>query len=215
MDNIDKQFIVNEFFKLVEKEEQKILGGCKFMGQNIWKFPTDCWNYQEILWDNKPDVLIETGTFAGGSAWYFAHLFDLIGNGIVISVDISNDIEKYPKHGRIEYIGGKSSIDDMTLEYLKNTVVDKKVMVILDSDHRKEHVIKEMMLYKDLVSVGQYMVVEDAGINGHPVYVNWGEGPYEAIEEFVSINKDFVIDSDRENKFLFTCCPKGWLKRIK
>jgi cephalosporin hydroxylase len=92
----------------------------------------------------------------------------------------------------------------------------KKIMVILDSDHSKEHVLKELNFYHGLVSKGSYLVVEDSNLNGHPVHSGWGTGPgpMEAIEEFLPEHPEFVIDKTKE-KFLMSFNPNGYLKKVK
>ena len=87
-------------------------------------------------------------------------------------------------------------------------------MVVLDSDHDKKHVLKELNLYNEMVSEGCYLIVEDTNLNGHPVYKNFGPGPMESIFEFMKDNKDFEIDKKRE-KFLITTNPNGYLRRRK
>jgi cephalosporin hydroxylase len=87
-------------------------------------------------------------------------------------------------------------------------------MVSLDSDHHKDHVLKELKLYGPLVTPGNYLVVEDTDINGHPVMPRWGPGPMEAVEEFMKNNSDFIQDRSRE-KFGVTLFPGGWLKRVR
>ena len=89
-----------------------------------------------------------------------------------------------------------------------------KVMVILDSDHHKEHVLNELRIYGKFVTKESYIIVEDTNINGHPVYPDFGPGPMEAVEEFLRENKNFVIDKTRE-KFYLTFNPRGYLKKIE
>ena len=87
-------------------------------------------------------------------------------------------------------------------------------MVILDSDHRKPHVLEELRIYGRLVPKGSYVVVEDSNINGHPVFPGYGPGPMEALEEFLAENKDFAIDETME-KHLMTFNPKGYLRKVR
>lgn len=87
-------------------------------------------------------------------------------------------------------------------------------MVFLDSDHQKDHVLKEMIIYSRFVSEGSYLIVEDSNINGHPVYTDFGPGPMEAIDEFLKGNKNFIVDKKME-KFFLTFNPRGYLLRIK
>lgn len=86
-------------------------------------------------------------------------------------------------------------------------------MVLLDSDHSKDHVLTEMNLYSKYVTRGSYMVVEDTALNGHPIHPDTEPGPMEALEMFMKDNKDFVIDKTRE-KFLMTWHPNGFLRKI-
>ena len=201
IDNFHKAYYNSGVYQFTEWE-----------GIRIYKYPSDLFLYQEIIMKNKPDVIIETGTLYGGSALFFARLFDILGNGKVISIDIVH--KEFPQHKRIEYITA-SSLDETVLSSLKKECEGKKVMVILDSDHHKDHVLKEMKAYENLVSVGQYMIVEDGNINGHPVYESFGPGPLEAIEEFFNENKTFTINTRFDNKFLFTANPKGYLVKVK
>jgi cephalosporin hydroxylase len=188
-----------------------------YMGIETMKFPTDMWVMQEILYENKPDVLIETGTWKGGSALYYAHLMDAMNHGWVLTVD--NDNKKdLPIHDRILYLTG-DCLSKEIVDSIKNFIAVKNstVMVNLDSSHTKDHVLKEMELYGPLVTEGQYMVVED-GIVGHPIKIKDKEGnlifpgPYEAIEEFLSNHSEFECDRTRE-KFQVIANIKGYLKR--
>lgn len=180
-------------------------------GIRIYKYPSDLFLYSEIIFKNKPDIIIETGTLYGGSALFFARLFDIIGNGRVISMDIT--YKNTPKHPRIKYIIS-NSVEPSLIIQLKKLCKNKKIMVILDSNHHKEHVLREMELYGELVSKNQYMVVEDGSI-GHIVFKNFGEGPYEAIKSFMFKNSDFKIDKKIENKFLITQNTNGYLLKVR
>ena len=176
-------------------------------GVNVFKVPMDAWIYQEIIHENPPDVLIETGTNRGGGAYFFASLFDLEKRGRVLTVDIKDYPEK-PRHARIRYVLGSSTSPEV-LQTFKNSIrPGERVMVALDSDHHKGHVLKELQLYSSLVTVGNYLVVEDSIKN--PNY----PGAMEAIEEFLKTNSNYVADKDRE-KFGFTANPNGWLKRVR
>ena len=186
-----------------------------WMGVPVQKTTEDLWTYQEIIHSQKPDVIIETGTKYGGSTSYFASICDLIGNGKVISVDIEH-LPYRPVNPRIEYITG-SSTDNSIVEQIKSRIEpSNKVMVILDSDHTMAHVQSELEIYSKLVSVGQFLIVEDSDVNGHPITLRWETedtpGPYEAIEKFLETNKNFRTIKER---FLVTHNPNGYLRRIK
>jgi cephalosporin hydroxylase len=180
-----------------------------WMGVPTYKLPSDMWVYQEILYEKRPDLVIETGTAHGGSALFMAQLMDTLGNGSVITIDIEK--RRVPAHPRITYITS-SSTDPATVEDVRKSAAGKKVMVILDSDHSKKHVLAELTAYADMVSPGQYLVVEDSNVNGHPVYRRFGPGPWEAISDFMRGDDRFVVDRKRE-KFLFTFNPGGFLLR--
>jgi cephalosporin hydroxylase len=184
-----------------------------YFGSHILKCPLDMWIYQEIFHEIKPDYLIETGTFHGGSALYYAHLFDLMSNGKVITIDIESRPDM-PVHDRIEFVNA-SSADVNEFDAIKERIgLEKKVIVVLDSDHSMKHVYEEMKLWSDLVSINSYMIVEDSNVNGHPVRPDFGAGPMEAIDKFLSEDNRFVIDESRE-KFFMTQNPCGYLKKIR
>lgn len=182
-----------------------------WFGTNIGKMPYDLFNYQEIIYETQPDTIIETGTMSGGATLFFAHMLDLIGkkNGLVITID--RTYEDIPFHPKIYRIRG-SSTDEDVVEDVKQHMIGN-VMVNLDSDHHKDYVLEEMKIYNKFVTAGYYMIVEDGDINGHPVYPEFGPGPYEAIEEFLKIDNHFEIDKSRE-KWYITNCPNGYLRKI-
>ncbi|OGD25608.1 MAG: hypothetical protein A2Y56_03875 [Candidatus Aminicenantes bacterium RBG_13_63_10] len=191
-----------------------------WMGVKLGQNPCDLWMMQEIIYQIKPDVIIETGTWFGGSALYYAMLLDELGNsGKVITVDIDTYGDQaafeFPAFKRNAiFLQGDSVSPDIIKKIEELIGRDKKVMVTLDSLHTKEHVLKELQLYSRFVSPGSYLIVQDTNIHGHPVHPNFPEGPMEALMEFLKGRDDFVIDSSRE-KFLLTFYPNGYLKRIK
>jgi cephalosporin hydroxylase len=184
-----------------------------WLGVPLEKYPTDLFVYQEIIYQTKPDVIIEAGTLKGGSAYFFASLLDLLGKGRVITMDIVDHPEK-PKHPRIEYLL-MSSISDEAVRRIKSEIKPgDRVMVSLDSDHSADHVFKELQLYSPMVTIGCYLVVEDTNINGHPVYPAFGPGPMEALKRFLAGNQDFEVDRSKE-KFMLTVSPNGYLRRVR
>ncbi|MBI4165495.1 MAG: cephalosporin hydroxylase [Acidobacteria bacterium] len=176
-------------------------------GVQIFKCPLDAWIFQEIIHENPPDVLLETGTYKGGSANFFASLFDLEKRGRILTVEIKHYTDK-PRHPRITYFTGSSTSDEIFQTFKKFIRPGEKVMVTLDSNHHKEHVLKELQLYSTLVTVGNYLVVEDSIKN--PNF----PGAKEAVEEFLTSNSNYAADRSRE-KFGFTTNPNGWLKRVR
>ena len=184
-----------------------------FLGTEISKCPLDLWIYQEIIFDLRPDVIIETGTYLGGSALYMASICDLISHGRVLTIDIKEK-DGRPHHERITYITG-SSTSNSTVQKVKHEIEGcSSTMVVLDSDHTKYHVLNELNIYGDIVTKGSYLIVEDSNLNGHPVEGDFGEGPMEAIEEFLQKNDKYVVDKTKE-KLLLTFNPNGYLRRIK
>ena len=177
----------------------------------LLKSPLDLWAYQEIVVETHPDLLIETGTYDGGSALFFASLFDLLGRGRVVTVDV-DEHEARPEHKRITYLSG-SSVAPEILERMRTATAEaERVMVVLDSDHRCEHVLAELRAYGPLVSPGCYLVVEDTNVDGHPVLPGFGPGPLEAVERFLAEDKCFEVDRLRE-KFLVSFNACGFLRR--
>lgn len=186
-----------------------------WMGVPIVKCPFDMHAYAELLWETKPTMLIETGTFAGGSALYFADLLDLIGDGRVVTVDL-RDTEDLPEHPRVSYIQGVSSTDLAVVEHLARDAKGERVMVVLDSDHTKDHVLRELQLYHRLVSVGCYLVVEDTNLDAEiafPGALKDG-GPAAAIKAWQPGNHGFAADETRERDG-FSFNRGGYLKRIR
>ena len=191
--------------------ESRVWKDTHWLGVPVQKLPLDLWIYQEILYETRPDILVELGTAKGGSAFFFASVFDLLDHGKVVTVDIVAAGE-LPEHPRITYLTGSSTAGEI-VQRVRDLVGDgKRAMVVLDSDHARDHVLAELRLYADLVAPGCYMVVEDTNINGHPVYDDFGPGPMEAVTAFLEERDDFDVDSRRE-KFFLTFHPNGFLRK--
>jgi cephalosporin hydroxylase len=183
-----------------------------WLGAQALKNPLDLWVYQEIAVETKPELIVETGTYRGGSALYLASLCDLIGRGEVFSIDIEPMRDDYPTHPRITYFAGRSSTDPSVVEDVRARAHGRPILVILDSDHSQAHVEAELATYAPLVPVGCYLIVEDSNIG--QIRKDLMPGPLEAIETFVAGTDEFVIDRERE-KFLITFNPSGYLRRVK
>ncbi|NYZ76095.1 class I SAM-dependent methyltransferase [Candidatus Micrarchaeota archaeon] len=211
----DSESIVGEFNKLYYN--YGVFGGTWkntfWLGTRVRKYPTDLWVYQEIIFKLKPDVIIECGTGNGGSALFLASIFDLVDRGKVLTIDIKQD-DGRPRHRRITYLTGSSTSDEIVKKVGSFVKKDHKVMVILDSDHHKEHVLKELRIYSKFVTKGSYLIVEDTNLNGHPVEVEFGPGPMEAVGDFLNERRDFVVDKEREKLYL-TSNPRGYLRRVR
>jgi cephalosporin hydroxylase len=190
----------------------------RWFGIQSHQNPMDVWIIQELLHELKPDVMIECGAFHGGSAALWATILEQINpNSKVISIDIEDRMQAARElpivKRRVEFIIGSSTSAEVVTS-VRHQVAGKKVVVLLDSDHRKAHVVEELRQYAPLVGVGGYIIVQDTNINGHPVSPGWGDGPWEAVEAFLAETDAFEIDRTRE-RFLFTFSPNGYLKRIK
>lgn len=182
-----------------------------WLGAQTLKNPLDLWVYQEIVVETKPQVIVETGTYRGGSALYLASLCDLVDGGEVVSIDVEPIRDDYPEHPRITYLGGRSSTDPTVVDEVRERVAGRPILVILDSDHSQAHVEAELAVYAPLVPVGCYVIVEDSNIG--QIRKDLMPGPLQAIETFLASTSDFEIDRERE-KFLITFNPSGYLKRV-
>lgn len=189
-----------------------------FLGVGTIQNPMDMWVKQELIYEVKPDLIIEAGTHRGGSALYYATLLEHVNpNAKVVTIDIESKVTKareYPIFQKTcECLLGDSTSPEIVAQ-VRERAAGKKVMVILDRMHRRDHVLKEMELYAPLVSVGSYLFVEDTDVNGHPVMPNYGPGPFEAVQEFMKNHgREFIIDRSHEN-LGFTLHPSGLLKRV-
>jgi cephalosporin hydroxylase len=189
-----------------------------WMGVICWKSVSDMWNYQEILFELKPSLIIEFGTAHGGSALFFANIMRQIGQPFkVLSVDISHKLlgPAARRDPDISFVKSSSTVPAIAEQIRRlKTEFPGKIFAILDSDHSMDHVLAEMKLVRPLLSAGDYLVVEDSTVNGHPVLPGWGPGPYEAIEAYEQeFPNDYTHDRGRENKFGFTFAPNGFLIR--
>jgi cephalosporin hydroxylase len=198
-------------FHLLYRDGKRLDKKTWWRGQRVIKCPLDLWIYQELIHELKPDLIIETGTMYGGSAFYLASILDMAGKGEVLTID-RNEREGRPQHPRITYLTGSSSDPKIVDEAKRRAEGKQTVIVLLDSNHKAFHVLDELRAYHSLVTPGSYLVVEDTNINGHPVEPTFGPGPMEALEEFLQENDDFEIDLERQ-KYLLTFNPSGWLRK--
>lgn len=204
--------IVDDFQVLFYDEGKRTWHDTHWLGTRVLKLPLDLWVYQELLYRQRPDVIIESGTFYGGSALYLASICSLIGQGRVITIDVKAWGDSRPVHDRITYVHG-SSVDPDVVASVRGTIgPEENVMVMLDSAHERDHVLAELRAWSPAVTPGHYLIVEDTVINGHPVAPGWGAGPKEALDEFLSETDDFEVDTDLE-KFFVTWNPGGFLRR--
>jgi cephalosporin hydroxylase len=184
----------------------------KFLGTTTWKCPFDLWMYQELVYNLRPGLIIETGTAYGGSAMFLGWLCDLVGHGEVVSVDIKPKVDVLPEHPRVTYLTG-SSVDPAIVEKVRGMIPEgEPVVVILDSDHKAKHVLRELEAYSGMVTPGSYLIVEDTNINGHPVRLQHGPGPMEALNKFLKTTDAFDIDKTMQ-RYHLTQNPRGFLRK--
>jgi len=189
----------------------------KWLGIETLQNPNDVWIAQEIIVEVVPDFVIETGTRHGGSACLWAMILKEVNPvGKVITIDINPVPQPVTQLAiwkeRVEFHQASSVDPDLVTE-LAERVQGKRVLVILDSDHRENHVYQELKAYGPMVNIGSYIIVQDTNVNGHPVLPDYGAGPMEAAHRFLSETSDFEVDSSRE-RFLFTMHPMGYLRRV-
>ncbi len=199
-----------------------------WMGRPIIQYPQDMIAMQELIWQLKPDLVIETGIAHGGSLIYYASLLELIGKGEVLGIDIDirehnrKEIEKHPMFKRIKMLQGSSISAETAAQVKKHAAGKESILVCLDSNHTHEHVLQELELYSPLVSKGSYIVVFDTIVEDLPEgYFSqkrpWGisNNPRTAVQEFLKKNDAFEIDHSIDNKLLISVAPEGYLKRVK
>jgi cephalosporin hydroxylase len=187
-------------------------GSVRWLGNPIWQNVFDLWVIQETISEVKPALLIECGTNRGGSSLFYANLFDLMGGGELITIDIEKLHEL--SHPRVTYLIGSSTAEDV-LEVVRQRVAATRgpVMVILDSDHSQKHVHRELECYASFVTPGSYCLVQDGVIDTLWTFRAGRPGPLPAIVDFLGSSREFELDEERTNRFLITHHPKGWLKR--
>lgn len=201
-------------------------------GVPIIQAPQDLHALQEIIWEVKPELIIETGIAWGGSLLFSASMLailetcSVIGEGSVIGIDIDirpharKIITEHPLGKKIMMLEGSSTDPDIVRK-VAQAAASKRTMVCLDSCHTHDHVLAELKAYGPLVSIGSYCMVGDTGIedtldeqaSDRP----WGKGnnPKTAVWEFLKENTAFEIDKTIEEKLIFTASPDGYLKRIE
>ena len=203
---VEQQF----FTRLIEKTEN--FGHLTWLGKPVWQNLFDLWTIQETIYNIRPSLLIECGTNRGGSSYFFATLFDLLGHGRVITIDIEKLHEL--SHPRITYLIG-SSVAAEVLDQVRAAVAATSgpVIVLLDSDHNETHVRRELDAYHRFVSPGSFLMVQDGVIDTLPMFAAARPGPLPAIEAFLKTHPEFEVDAERCARFLITHSPKGWLRR--
>ncbi|SHM30077.1 cephalosporin hydroxylase family protein [Rhodanobacter sp. OK091] len=198
----------------------------RWMGRPIIQYPQDMIAMQEILWRVQPDLIVETGIAHGGSLVFYASICELIGKGEVLGIDIDirthnrEAIETHPMFKRITMLEGSSTSPEMIAQ-VKAIAENKKVLVVLDSNHTHDHVLAELHAYAPLVALGSYCVVFDTVIEDMPANLypdrpwDTGNNPKTATRAFLAEHSNFVVDDDIEAKILITVAPSGYLRRVE
>lgn len=212
--NPSEREIVERYARLFA-EKKNTFWPNQWLGINTQQNPNDVWVTQEIISEVKPDFIIETGTYHGGSAALWAMVLEHVNpEGRVITIDImdqSSAARKLPiVERRVDFILGSSTAPDVVAG-IKERTQGKRVMVILDSDHSRKHVSSELAAYAPLIAVGSYLIVQDTG---GVMIQNPNPGPRQALDDFLKTHPEFEPDRDRE-RMLLTMHPKGYLRRIR
>ena len=198
-----------------------------WMGIPIIQLPADIMATQEVIWKTKPDIIIETGVARGGSVLFMASILEMMGNGQVIGVDIDirkhnrESIEAHPMSKRVTLIEG-GSVDDSILKQVRANIPDgARVMVVLDSDHSRDHVLEECRAYGPMVTKDCYMVVADTLVghldekeapqNRSQVWYK-GNDPLTALQEYMLESDRFEIDLEINGKLVLSSSPGGYLR---
>lgn len=243
-DNIDLKKASNDFFNQIGIGKADYVYNFFWLGVPIIQIPQDLQAIQEIIWEAKPDLIIETGIAWGGSLVYSASMLailescEAITKGHVLGIDIDirphtrEIINNHPLKKKITMFQG-SSIDKDVIEKVKLFAKDyKRIMVFLDSNHTHEHVLAELEAYAPFVSIGSYCMVGDTVIEDAPEYMvskrPWGKGNSPKTAVWIYLEKlkqgdnlgmdnqplNFEIDHSIENKIVITGSPDGYLKRV-
>lgn len=198
----------------------------EWMGRPIIQYPQDIMAMQEILWRTKPDLVIETGVAHGGSIVFYASILELIGNGVVLGIDVDirphnrAAVEAHPMMKRIRLLEGSSIAQEIVAEAQRHAA-GKRVLVVLDSNHTHDHVRAELELYAPLVSVGSYCVVMDTVVEDLPLDAiedrPWARGnnPKTAVLDYLKTHPEFEIDATMDHKLLLSVAPSGYLIRSR
>lgn len=187
----------------------------RYLGVLCLQNPFDAWIMQEIITETRPEVIVECGSLAGGSALLWAHLMEQLEiDGQVVAIDLAEQAAEEARRmpiweRRVHWISG-STVEPEVIAEATEIAAGRRTMVVLDSDHSQAHVEAEMAHYGGLVSSGCYMVVQDGLVTA--VVPEHGPGPLEAIERFLATDERFEVDRERE-RMLFTSSPSGFLRR--
>ncbi len=201
-----------------------------WLGLPIIQMPADVVVTQEVIWAAKPDVIVETGIARGGSMIFLASMMQLLGRGKVVGVDIDirahnrSSIEAHPLSERVVLIEGPSTSVEVMDKVRAEIPAGAKVMVILDSDHSRDHVLDELRHYGPLVTAGQYLVVADTLLGRirpdqtpkkRSAVWEPGNEPLTAARTYLTETDRFEVDEIVNGKLVISSSPGGYLKCVK
>jgi cephalosporin hydroxylase len=199
------------YYYVAEPGSDRTWRDTSWLGTPILKCPLDLWLYQELIYEQRPQLIVESGTNRGASAHFLATLCDIVGEGKVLTIDIE-EFPDVPQHPRLEHRIASATAPETVAWVNERAAGLERVAVILDSDHTAAHVREELALYADVVTPGSFLIVEDTNVNGHPAAPEFGPGPMEALDDFLAADSRYAIDP-RGAKFLMTMNPRGLLRR--
>ena len=215
-----------EFFLATVREKYSY--NFDWLGVPIIQYPQDIMAMQEIIWRVKPDLVIETGVARGGSIIFYAAMMKLLDmGGRVVGIDIDirphnrDSIESHPLSKCVTLIEGSSVAPETAAEVSRHVTAAKRPLVVLDSHHTHDHVLRELELYSPFVKSGSYLIVFDTGVELLPnemiVDRPWGPGnsPMTAVDTFLGKNNRFEIDREVDAKLLISVAPRGYLKCVR
>lgn len=218
---------------LEESMRKSYVYNFSWMGRPIIQNPIDIMAMQEIIWEVKPDLIIETGIAHGGSLIFSASMLELNaacggpGDAEVLGIDIDirshnrKAIEEHPMSRRITMIEGSSIAPEIVAQVKAKAKGKQRILVCMDSNHTHDHVLAELEAYAPLTSVGSYCVVFDTFVEDVPadVFQNrpWhpGNSPKTAVHQYLKEHPEFEIDKSIHQKLLITVAPDGYLKRVR
>lgn len=182
----------------------------RYRGVLTWKNILDLWIVQEIIHDTQPEVVVEIGSKFGGTTLWLSDVMRSVGSGKVISIDLVRPATNFPDN--VQFVQG-DSVTPKTVATVEESRARGRTMVMTDGNHAAEHVFAELELYAPMVAPGCYFIVED-GIVDVMEWRQYTPGPLVAVQKFLCVNDQFVIDESRE-KFILTYAPSGFLKRLE
>jgi cephalosporin hydroxylase len=226
--SLDKSLQGKALEVLVAADRHRWIHQNKWFGEPILNLPQDMFALQEIIWNTRPEFIIEVGVAWGGGMLFESTLLEVLGGQKVIGIDIfiPPDLrQRLAGHGRLserlEFIEGSSTSSETLAKVKALLGGSRKVLVILDSDHTHEHVLNELRTYAPLVGKGQYLICGDTIVERMPPQVHvvrpWGPGnnPATAVKQFLAETDRFVVDEKIDQRLLFSCHPGGYLQAVK